>query len=175
MSTIKAKAYAYVRFSTPEQAQGDSRRRQTDAAERYAERHNLDIDTELNLADEGVSAFRSGNAQKGALSKFMEAVEKGAVLPGSILLVEQLDRVSRDEPLLALMLMQSLIQKGITIVTLADGKVFNGEMLRKEPFLLMQAVMMMTMANIESANKSRRLKEAWQNKRNLIKIGRAHV
>ncbi|KVR83488.1 recombinase family protein [Burkholderia vietnamiensis] len=49
------KAYSYLRFSTPEQAQGDSFRRQTALAEAYAQQHGLELDTTLRFADEGVS------------------------------------------------------------------------------------------------------------------------
>jgi DNA invertase Pin-like site-specific DNA recombinase len=35
----KPRAYSYLRFSTPEQAQGDSARRQIDLATRYAATH----------------------------------------------------------------------------------------------------------------------------------------
>ena len=37
MSTTTPKAYSYIRFSTPEQANGDSFRRQTELSNRYAE------------------------------------------------------------------------------------------------------------------------------------------
>ena len=39
----RPRAYSYVRFSTPEQMRGDSFRRQTEAAERYAAAHGLDL------------------------------------------------------------------------------------------------------------------------------------
>ena len=35
----KPKAYSYLRFSTPEQQQGDSKRRQLDLARHYADAH----------------------------------------------------------------------------------------------------------------------------------------
>ena len=52
------KAYSYSRFSTPEQAQGDSATRQALAAHRWAEQHGVELDTDLRFRDEGVSAFR---------------------------------------------------------------------------------------------------------------------
>jgi len=47
-------AYSYLRFSTPEQAGGDSRRRQLDLARAYAARHGLVLDAGLSFR-EGVS------------------------------------------------------------------------------------------------------------------------
>jgi len=50
------KAYSCVRFSTPAQAEGDSKRRQTSMTADYCARQGLTLDTELNLMDLGVSA-----------------------------------------------------------------------------------------------------------------------
>ncbi len=92
----KPRAYSYLRFSTPEQRHGDSFRRQTDAAAKYAAKHGLMLDDSLRLADEGVSAFRGKNAATGKLSEFLEHVESGEVPKGSYLLVENLDRITRQ-------------------------------------------------------------------------------
>ena len=63
------KAYSYSRFSTPEQADGDSLRRQTEAARDYAARHNLALDEELTFHDPGMSAYHGLNAEAGALGR----------------------------------------------------------------------------------------------------------
>ena len=57
--TNRAKAYSYLRFSTPDQMRGDSFRRQTDAAREYAELNGLDLDGELSFRDLGGSAYQS--------------------------------------------------------------------------------------------------------------------
>ena len=90
------KAYSYKRFSTPAQADGDSLRRQTAMAEAWAERIGVPLDTELQLTDEGVSAYAGANRDVGALGAFVEAVQDGRVPQGSWLLVENLDRISRE-------------------------------------------------------------------------------
>ena len=69
------KAYSYIRFSTPEQAKGDSFRRQTEASRKYAEDHGLVLDTSLNLFDQELSGRTGENRTKGALSVFIRAVE----------------------------------------------------------------------------------------------------
>jgi DNA invertase Pin-like site-specific DNA recombinase len=89
------KAYSYIRFSTPQQSLGDSLRRQTEKAAKYALEHGLTLDTELNLSDLGVSAYRQSNAKKGALRVFLDALEAGHVAAGSYLLIENMDRLSR--------------------------------------------------------------------------------
>src|SRR5262245_47120804 len=69
-----AKAYSYTRFSIPEQAKGDSATRQALAAQRWAEQHEVELDTELTFRDEGVSAFEGMNAERGALGEFLRAL-----------------------------------------------------------------------------------------------------
>jgi len=50
-------AYSYLRFSTPEQANGDCRRRQLAMAEKYAAEHHLKLDKHLSFRDLGVSVL----------------------------------------------------------------------------------------------------------------------
>jgi hypothetical protein len=84
MSTTTIKAYSYIRFSTPEQAAGDSFRRQTELSTHYAKDHGLVLDTSLlSLCDLGLSGFTGANRSKGALSVFLNAVQAGIVCPGS--------------------------------------------------------------------------------------------
>ncbi|BBF94485.1 recombinase family protein [Blastochloris tepida] len=159
------KAYSYLRFSTPEQMKGDSFRRQTEAAKLYADRHGLTLDQDLTFRDLGVSAFRGRNAERGSLADFRLAVQTGTVEPGSYLLVESFDRISRMDPWEALPIFQEIINAGITIVTLADGREWTLEIVKANPFRIMESLLVMMRAHEESQTKARRLKEAWSRKR----------
>ena len=108
-------AYSYLRFSTPEQAGGDSRRRQYELARAYAARHGLVLDAGLSFRDLGMSAFHGRNAREGALRAFLDAVELGLVPRSSYLLVESLDRLSRDRVLAAQSLFLRIVEAGVTI------------------------------------------------------------
>src|SRR5215813_6027456 len=127
------KAYSYLRFSTPEQLKGDSYRRQTQMAADYARKHSLQLDQSLTFEDLGVSAFRSKNAKTGALRAFLDAVEAGVIPKGSHLLVESMDRISRDEIVAAQGLFLSIIGAGITLVTLIDNRQFSRESVNANP------------------------------------------
>lgn len=161
----KPKAYSYLRFSTPEQIKGDSLRRQTAAAEDYCRAHGLELDTELNLRDLGVSAFRGDNVTQGALGAFLQAVRQGIVPKGSYLLVESLDRVSRKAAYRAQAILTELVEEGVKVVTLSDGKVYDAETLENDPFAFLYAILIFIRAHEESAMKARRLKAAWVGKR----------
>jgi DNA invertase Pin-like site-specific DNA recombinase len=158
-------AYSYIRFSSAEQAKGDSKSRQTTASEEYAQDHGLTIDRSLHLQDLGVSAFRGKNAAEGALAGFFEAIQTGQVTPGSTLLVESLDRLSRDQITSALTQFLNIINSGITVVTLMDKMVYNRETINQNPGSLMMSIVIMMRAHEESATKSERIGSAWAKKR----------
>ncbi|MDN7880966.1 recombinase family protein [Burkholderia aenigmatica] len=160
------KAYSYLRFSTPEQAQGDSFRRQTAMAEAYAQQHGLELDTTLRFADKGVSAFRGKNATgTGALKLFLRAVEDGEIEANCYLLVESLDRITRNVITDAQSLFLRIVSEGVTLVTLADGKVYSKAAIDANPVDLIMSLLVMIRAHEESLTKSKRLKQAWAGKR----------
>lgn len=156
---VAPRAYSYLRFSTAEQSKGDSLRRQTALAEAYATRHGLTLDTELTLRDLGVSAFRGANRAVGALGAFLKAVSDGLVPSGSQLLVEALDRVSRQESRKAVRILEDIVEAGITVVTLNDGKAYTAQSLDGMDFIY--AILLFMRGHEESATKAARGKAAW--------------
>lgn len=151
-------AYSYVRWSTPEQGDGHSLDRQLEAAEAYASRHGLSLDSRHR--DEGVSSYRGRNHRKGALGAFLHAVAIGEVERGSHLLVEDLDRLSREHPLDAQALFTSIIRSGVTITTLKDGRSYSEESIRSNWTELLLPLATMGLANEESRKKSERVGKA---------------
>jgi len=158
------KAYSYIRFSSAKQQRGDSVERQTKLSENYAAKHGLEIDTELNLHDLGISAYDRSNLEKGALGQFLLLVEEGRIPEGSYLLVESLDRLSRDKVMDALTIFLNILKAGITIVTLADDQVYSYEKVNENWTSLMMSIVIMSRAYEESAIKSRRVRSAWDAK-----------
>lgn len=162
---IKPKAYSYLRFSTAQQMEGDSFRRQTALAVDYAKANDLELDEDLRFQDLGISAYRGNNAKVGALSLFLRAVEDGMIAPQSYLLVESLDRISRDQVLAAQATFLQIVNNDITVVTLADGRMYSKESLNANPTDLIISILVMMRAHEESATKARRVKAAWVGKR----------
>lgn len=157
------KAYSYARWSTKEQSEGDSRRRQAEAVQRYVERHGLLLQDQF--VDEGKSAYSGSNRKAGSgLARFLQAVEGGAVEPGSWLLVEELDRLSRERPLKAASELEDLVRAGINVVTLNTGMVFAaGDKI--DTTAAIQAVVGFGLAHDESVKKGRRVADAWEKNR----------
>ena len=165
-SNGKPRAYSYLRFSTPEQMNGDSFRRQSTMATAYAAKHGLELDVELTFHDLGKSAFRGQNVgEAGRLGDFLEAVRVGLVPPGSMLLVEQLDRISRQSARRALRVLEDIVDAGVSVATMNDGRVYSQASLDNEPMDLLIAILTFIRANDESASKSRRLQASWEGKR----------
>ncbi len=157
------KAYSYIRFSRPEQAKGDSYRRQIEAAETWAKERGLTLDE--RLIDQGLSAYRGKHAAVGALGSFLDAVRDGRVEEGSTLIVESLDRLSRQAILDALAQFTGIISAGVRIVTLSDGAEYTRESVNGDFGRLIISLTIMSRAHEESATKGARLSAAWNNKR----------
>ena len=162
---MEPKAYSYIRFSSPEQEKGDSLRRQTELSEKYALSHGLTLDTALKLTDRGLSAFSGAHRAKGALGEFLRLVESGQIPQGSVLLVESLDRLSREDVLAAHTQFLSIIGSGIRLVTLADNRTYDRESINDNYSALIMSLTLMSKAHEESLLKSQRLTAAWQSKR----------
>lgn len=158
------KVYSYVRFSTPEQALGDSKRRQVNAARSWAAEHGMELDEELR--DEGVSGFRGANTKdEAALGQFLQAVHAGDVPRGSYLVVESLDRLSRDKLLQAQNILTGLLLAGVNVVTLSDGRTYSQESVNANPIDLIASLLVFMRANEESETKAKRLRAVWTAKR----------
>jgi DNA invertase Pin-like site-specific DNA recombinase len=163
-------AFSYLRFSTPEQSSGDSHRRQVAMADKYAADHHLTLDRSLSFRDLGVSAYRGKNAKEGSLRAFLDAIEHNLVPPNSFLLVESLDRLSRDRILAAQGLFLQIVQAGVTIVTLVDQRSYSLESLNQNPLDLIISLVSMMRANEESELKSRRIRAAFGVKREQLTV-----
>ncbi|HGM7319369.1 recombinase family protein [Stenotrophomonas sp.] len=156
-------AYTYIRFSTPDQASGNSLDRQQLAIDEFVRTHNLTLAPSSAFKDLGISGFRGANLRHG-LGEFIAEVDAGKVPRGSYLLMESLDRMSRQRVMESLTLLLSLIDKGIKVVTLGDA---GARVLDKQTDLptLFMTLSTMHRANDESEMKSMRVRAAWQAKR----------
>lgn len=165
-STDSAWAFSYERFSSPAQADGDSLRRQNALHQGWLKRHpQVRLDQSLRMSDRGVSGFSDDlwTNPKHAWCQFVRAVERSRVPAGSYLLIENLDRLARTNPLHSIPAILGLIAKGIRIVQLAPTEiVFDPEMGMDKLFLM---VMNLCRGHDESTTKSRRVGEAWAEKK----------
>jgi DNA invertase Pin-like site-specific DNA recombinase len=157
-----AVAYSYIRFSHPDQAKGDSLRRQTEAAEAWCEKNHVRLDSSTTLHDLGKSAYTGAhrtNPDRHALAAFLKLVEAGKVPRGSYLVVENLDRLSREDIQPALLLVLNLMQAGVRIVQLKPAEMVFDDKSDTMPVMMM--MIELSRGHGESAIKSERVGAAW--------------
>jgi DNA invertase Pin-like site-specific DNA recombinase len=100
-------AISYQRFSRAEQAYGTSEERQGSNTLGYCKKmgfHLLDV-----FFDRGVSGFKGRHRKKGQLADLILAVQQGKIAPDTVLIVENLDRLSREAVNIALQQFLELI------------------------------------------------------------------
>ena len=146
-SAPRPRAYSYIRMSTDLQLKGDSLRRQLEASASYAAANGLDLVDDSRLEDIGISAFKGANVAEGALGRFLEAAKTGKIPAGSFLLVESLDRLSRQEVRKSLTIFLSIVDAGVNIVTLADNRVYTAQ--KTELVDLLTSLVIMSRAHEE--------------------------
>jgi DNA invertase Pin-like site-specific DNA recombinase len=173
-STFPIRAYSYVRMSTRKQLRGDSLRRQLERSKAFADEHSLLLDD--SLQDLGVSAWKGRNFKTGALGRFLAMVENGQIPKGSYLLIESLDRLSREAVPDALTLFMAIINAGIVIVTLGeDRQVYSRDRLNGDWTKLIIGLAVMSRGHEESQTKSERISAVAKRKRELAREGKGHI
>jgi DNA invertase Pin-like site-specific DNA recombinase len=157
------KAFSYIRFSRKKQRRGSSLSRQLDFALSYCERRGWLLD-HSTYRDLGLSAFHSRHAKEGSLATFLQAVKDGIVPRGSVLIVESLDRLSRDKVRVALRQFMDIIEAGIDIVTMDPEREYTVKSL-DDVVGLLEPLVSMARANEESERKSTFSTALWARKR----------
>jgi DNA invertase Pin-like site-specific DNA recombinase len=160
--------YSYLRFSSKKQERGDSLRRQTELAAEWVQQSGHSL-ADLTLRDLGVSAFRGKHKHRGALKTFLNAVEEKIVPAGSILLIEHLDRLSREGVSDAFTLFNDLLRAGIKITVLKPSERSYTKESISDLVGLLEPLMHFHLAHEESLKKSQRLKAHWNQRRKNAK------
>lgn len=154
---------SYLRFSEPSQAEGDSTRRQNQGPEAWCQRNNVRLDKSLKFSfdDKGKTAYNRETLHGYALAELIAKVQSGDIPKGSYIIFENLDRLSREFPVLAFHRFTGLLLEGVNIVQLEPEKVY-----RKEADLgdMIGALLELARGHSESKAKSFRVGQSWQNK-----------
>jgi hypothetical protein len=162
-------AYSYIRFSSPEQKKGDSRRRQWEACEKYCKENSLVLEKSRQFYDEGKSGFRGKHRTEGALGKFLQLVEEKRVPRGSTLIVEAFDRLSREDVLTAFNMFTSLLKNGIDVVTLVDRQRYSKDTINQNMGQLFISLGALWSAHKYSSDLAGRVGDAWTQKQKLAR------
>ena len=167
---IRMEAWIYVRYSTADQAKGSSVQRQLEDCRAMCSRRGWYHSPERELIDDGLSAFTAMNRADGSKLGWIERqVAEGRLGNGSVLVVERLDRLSRQEAPEVFSLMKSLTDGGLSVATVDSDQIYaTGQ------FTFQSMVTLLVKAQVsheESEKKSRRLAAAWAMKRARLAQG----
>lgn len=163
-------AYSYRRFSSGRQASGTSLERQLELATDVCQERGWTL---VDLPpDKGISAYKGANLHIGALGKFIEKVKKGQIEVGSILIVEKMDRFSRDYVDLVLPKFLELLQSGVAFYSCFEEELYTLEDIRNRPSTLQNALSAMASANNYSRTLSKRISKAIDLKLQKAKAGK---
>ncbi|WP_157826700.1 recombinase family protein [Colwellia sp. 12G3] len=151
-STI-TKCYSYIKWSSDKQAKGTTLERQLKTAQEIADDNSLEL---VEIIDSGISAFKGKNTKDGELGHFIDAVHNGLIPCESWLVVENIDRLSRQAIISAQRLFMTFLELGLTVVTGMDKKIYTEQSVTDNPMELMYSIMLFSRAHDESAKKSKR-------------------
>lgn len=171
LPTMK-KAISYIRFSDPRQAEGDSYRRQLTNTLAYCEANEIELlsESEYMFFDKGISAFSGAlHDDTTELSRLLSLVKTGDIRPGTTLIVESLDRLSREHVRKALVQFLELLDAGINIHTLHSHKTYTHD--SNDDMDLFQSILEMSRSHKESQWKSERILSSWKEKQDDARRG----
>lgn len=155
---MKVPVWCYARISTLKQIDGFGIQRQINTINQFLQcveldhrlPFTLDVDNVTQMVAEGKSAFRDKNwNEKTKLGQYRKMVMDG-VISDSVLIVENIDRLTRLDPYMAIEIISGLVNRGTTILEIETGMTYS----RYIPESITVLVMQCNRANGESKRKS---------------------
>lgn len=164
------KAISYIRFSSGTQAKGSTTERQKALIQQWLSK-NPDIQlSNLSQEDLGKSGYKGDHLHFG-LGRILEAIEENKICPGDFILVEAIDRIGRLEPFDMISLVQDIVAKGVTIVTLEDQHTYSRDALNNNFSSLYILIGKIQQAHHYSKSLSNRIIAAYEAKRRKARAG----
>lgn len=161
---MKIPTYTYARVSSQQQVGGSGLQRQGDKVGSWLAVNRGTHELVRAFDDAGKSGWKGSNLDEGAgLAEFLSMLAAGKVKAGSVLLVEQVDRLSRRGLMQSIPLVMQIVGAGVTIHSLMDNRTLQGGDVMVIGDLITLAVNL-DQGHIESQKKSERLRAAWEKK-----------
>ncbi|HAU4930972.1 recombinase family protein [Aeromonas hydrophila] len=162
-------AYSYIRFSTAAQREGDSVNRQIAASREWCRQRGIEL-SDKTYEDLGVSAYR--DKKRVDLAAMLEAVEMGTIKENDYIILESLDRLSRQGIDKTQEIIKSILRHGVKIVSLQDGLELDTSSVN-DLVSVIRIALSADLAHKESLKKSERVAAAKQAQREQAKRGKA--
>lgn len=156
------RAILYSRWSSLDQSGTTSAPRQIAATEAFAQRQGWEVVE--RIADGGVSAWTGDNIASGNLGALIQRLEPDGG-HDLALVVEKLDRLSRQSALTMVAWVQRACATGLTIATADGAHVIDRHRLERDQMAVIALIFDAFRGHGESQAKSERVGEAWARKR----------
>jgi len=120
--------------------------------------------SEEKYTDKGSGFHKRNLRPRAALTRFIKMIDDGLVLPGHVLLLDKLDRLSRAEVDQAYDLFRDILRKGVWICTREPFRVYRAD--REQGFMdIMEPLWIMYTNWLESKKKQDNSQAAWKYQR----------
>tara|TARA_R110002124_G_C8972960_1_gene515408 strand:+ start:97 stop:1863 length:1767 start_codon:yes stop_codon:yes gene_type:complete len=163
-------AYIYVRWSSDEQRDGSTLDRQLRICRDHCAAKGYEIAAEL--IDEGLSAYSGQHLKKGKLGSFTENIQVGEIIGAeTVLVTEELDRLSRQDLNTATTWFTSIFATGLRIEVVNSNDILDIDSLNNNLGNFIQLLAGNFTSNEESKKKSKRIREGNVDKREKLRLG----
>lgn len=159
-------AIAYIRFSSTEQKKGGSLSRQTETIAAHIAAKGWVLDN--TILDDGRSGYKAEHrrADRGLGGFELEALAGEHV--GKVLVVERLDRLTRESPQKTWGLITKLVDAGVSIATVESDK-FYAAYAELDMLSILEVLFKASGNNEESEKKSKHIAREWEKRRDRAK------
>ncbi len=162
-------AILYARFSSTEQAKGSSLERQLSGGRQFVANKGWLLENEI--VDKGKSAFHGYNRTEGSELHKFEAEAREGLHSGKVLVVENIDRLSRQGAKTAAQFIWSLNEVGVSVATAHDDYLYAADGKNSDMMELFSIIIKAQLSYEESFKKSERAKSTWESRHAKIKDG----
>lgn len=163
-------AIIYIRWSTLEQTKGDSYTRQMNRCTAFCEANGYNVLE--TVVDEGRSAYTGENIYTGNLGKLVERYARREVAEGTVVVVEQLDRLTRLPALEVVGWLTRVFPTGIRFVTADRNAMVSKAAMEADQLSFMSLVFDSFRSHGESKRKSDLLLDSWHDRREAVASGK---
>lgn len=157
-------AIIYARFSKADQIKGHSIERQLDNAKLVCAARGLSVSPKLTFIEKGKSAFTGANRAKGSLLANLELEIAAGAHHGRTLVVEHLDRISRQGHDEVRDFLRTCTDAGVTVATFDGSRIYPAGQ-RVQMLEVIEIIMKAELAREESEKKSMRVRKSFAEKR----------
>jgi DNA invertase Pin-like site-specific DNA recombinase len=165
-------AYSYIRFSSIKQKDGDSKDRQQELINSWKKDNASFHFSTKSFKDLGVSGYSGKHLKtEEGMGAILKAITEKKIVKGDVILVEAVNRIGRLPTSKMNTLISSILDAGISIITLEDNIVYSEDTIDNDPSRIYILIGKIQQAHAYSKNLSRLLISSRKSTRNKVIAG----